>query len=132
VQEVVRRVYTALAAGDATALGELLDPGFVAEVSEGMPLGMGGHRQGPEAMIRDTWWPIGRAYAIRVEPAEWITCEDGRLLVLGRYRGRARASGRSVDAAFAHLWTARDGRVVALRQLTDTALWADALERVAP
>jgi 2-(1,2-epoxy-1,2-dihydrophenyl)acetyl-CoA isomerase len=128
VQELVRGVYTALAAGDATALGELLDPGFEAEVAAGMPLGLGGRRRGPEAMIRDTWWPIGRAYSLRVEPAEWIPCEDGRLLVLGHYRGRARASARSVDAAFVHLWTARDGRVVALRHLTDTALWADALE----
>jgi 2-(1,2-epoxy-1,2-dihydrophenyl)acetyl-CoA isomerase len=97
-----------------------------------MPLGLGGRRQGPEAMIRETWWPIGRAYTLRVEPEEWIPCGDGRLLVLGHYRGRARDSGRHVDAAFVHLWTARDGRVVALWHLTDTALWADALERVAP
>jgi ketosteroid isomerase-like protein len=132
VQDLVRGVYTALAAGDAPALTTLLDPTFEAEVAEGMPLGMGGRREGPEAMIRDTWWPIGRAYAIRVEPAEWIACEDGRLLVLGHYRGRCRATGRPVDAAFIHLWTVRDRRVVALRQLTDTALWADALEAVTP
>jgi 2-(1,2-epoxy-1,2-dihydrophenyl)acetyl-CoA isomerase len=132
VQDLVRGVYTALAAGDATALGTLLDPGFEAEVAAGMPLGLGGRRQGPEAMIRDTWWPIGRAYRLRVEPEEWIPCVDGRLLVLGHYRGRSRDSGHPVDAAFVHLWTARDGRVVALWHLTDTALWADALEKVAP
>jgi ketosteroid isomerase-like protein len=128
VRELVSSVYAALAAGDARALGELLAPGFEARVAEGMPLGLGGRRSGPEAMIRDTWWPIGRAYSMRVEPEEWIACEDGRLLVLGRYRGRARGTGQPVDAAFAHLWTARDGRLVGLRQITDTALWAAALE----
>lgn len=126
--DLVRGVYTALAAGDAAALGTLLAPAFEAEVAEGMPLGLGGCRRGAEAMIRDTWWPIGRAYAVRPEPQEWILCEDGRLLVLGRYRGRARASGRPLDAGFAHLWTARDGRLTALRQLTDTARWVAALE----
>jgi ketosteroid isomerase-like protein len=131
VEELVRGVYAALAAGDAAALGELLAHGFEAEVAEGMPLGLGGHRSGPDAMIHETWWPIGRSYRMRVEPEEWIACEDGRLLVLGRYRGHARSTGRPVDAAFAHLWTVRDGRVVALRQLTDTALWAAALEGAA-
>ncbi|TMD92027.1 MAG: DUF4440 domain-containing protein [Chloroflexi bacterium] len=132
MEELVRSVYSALAAGDAAALGELLAPGFEAEVAEGMPLGLGGHRSGSDAMIRETWWPIGRSFAMRVEPGEWIACEDGRLLVLGRYRGRARSTGQPVDAAFAHLWTARDGRLVGLRQLTDTALWAAALEEAAP
>ena len=128
MEELVRSVYSALGAGDAASLGELLAPDFEAEVAEGMPLGLGGHRSGPEAMIRDTWWPIGRTYRMRVEPEEWIACDDGRMLVLGRYRGQARATGRPVDAVFVHLWTARDGRLVGLRHVTDTALWAAALE----
>jgi 2-(1,2-epoxy-1,2-dihydrophenyl)acetyl-CoA isomerase len=75
------------------------------------------------AAQRDGWWAIGRAFDLRVEPAEWIDCVDGRLLVIGRYVGCARASGAPIDAAFAHLWTARDGRLTQLWQLTDSALW---------
>ena len=127
MEDLVRGVYAALAAGDAEALGALLDPGFEADLPEGMPNGFGGHRRSAEAMIRETWWPIGRAYRMRVEPEEWIACADGRLLVVGRYRGHARETHKEVDASFAHLWTARDGRLVGLRHLTDTALWAAAL-----
>jgi ketosteroid isomerase-like protein len=29
-----------------------------------------------------------------------------------------------VDAVFAHVWTAREGRLTGLRQITDTARWA--------
>jgi ketosteroid isomerase-like protein len=128
VEELVRSVYAALAAWDGERLRELLDPGFEAELPEGMPLGAGGRRIGAEAMIRDTWRPIGRMYEMAPEPSEWIPCADGRLLVIGRYRGRTRVTGQPVDAAFAHLWTARDGRLVALWHVTDTALWTAALE----
>ena len=128
MEELVRSLYAALADWDKERLRELLDPSFEAELPEGMPVGAGGRRTGAEAMIRDTWRPIGRTYAMRPEPTEWIACDGGRLLVLGRYRGHARATGLPVDAAFAHLWTARDGRLVGLRHVTDTALWAAALE----
>jgi ketosteroid isomerase-like protein len=128
VEELVRSLYAALADWDKERLRELLDPSFEAELPEGMPVGAGGRRTGAEAMIRDSWRPIGRTYSMRPEPTDWIACDGGRLLVLGRYRGHARATGLPVDAAFAHLWTARDGRLVGLRHVTDTALWAAALE----
>ncbi|HEX6492924.1 MAG TPA: nuclear transport factor 2 family protein, partial [Candidatus Dormibacteraeota bacterium] len=121
-------VYSALVTWDKERLRELLAPGFEAVLPEGMPAGAGGRRIGAEAMIRDTWRAIGRAYEMAAEPSEWIPCADGRLLVIGRYRGRGRDTGLPVDAAFAHLWTARDGRLVALWHVTDTALWAAALE----
>lgn len=129
---LVRRAYPALVAGDEATLLELLDPAFVGRLAEGMPEGLGGLREGAEAMIREGWWAVGRAFAVRAEPQEWIPCADGRLLVLGRYRGRHRGTGGAVDAGFAHLWSARDGRLVELVQLTDTARWAAAVELPAP
>jgi len=131
IEDLVRRAYPALAAGDAPALLALLDPAFEGHLAEGMPLGIGGRHAGAETMRRDGWWAIGRAFAVRAEPQQWIACDDGRLLVLGRYRGRARSTGRPLDAAFAHLWTERDGRLTGVWQLTDTALWASALDEVA-
>jgi 2-(1,2-epoxy-1,2-dihydrophenyl)acetyl-CoA isomerase len=127
IEELVRAVYAALATGDREALEALLHPEAEGTLTEGLPLGIGGVRRGPEAMIRDGWWAIGAAYAMRARPAEWIPCADGRLLVLGRYVGTARSSGSAVDAAYAHLWTARDGSISSVWQLTDSALWRDAL-----
>jgi 2-(1,2-epoxy-1,2-dihydrophenyl)acetyl-CoA isomerase len=125
--DLVRRLYAALAAGDAAAVDELLTPDFDGLLAEGLPLGMGGRHRGRQDMREHAWWPIGRAFKLRVEPAEWIACADGRLLVLGRYVGSARSTGAPVEARFAHLWTARDGRLSALWHLTDTAPWAAAL-----
>ena len=89
----------------------------------GMPDAAGRH-EGPRA-ARLAWWEIGRRFSVRAEPSEWIACDEDRLLVRGRDVGRARGGG-PLDAAFMHLWTVRDGTIVALEQLTDTALWASA------
>jgi 2-(1,2-epoxy-1,2-dihydrophenyl)acetyl-CoA isomerase len=124
---VIERIYTALEAGDRDALLELLAPDLDAELAAGMPAGAGTHR-GAEAMISDGWWAIGRAFAVRAVPQEWIACADARVLVRGRYHGTARTTGRDLDAAFDHLWTVQGGRAVVLRQLTDTALWAAAAD----
>lgn len=128
ITDLVRSLYPALAAGDRTALGGLLAPDFEGTLPGGLPLGLGGTRRGPEAMIEEVWWAIGRAFALRAEPAEWIDCAGGRLLVLGRYVGRCRATGAALDAPFAHLWSGRDGRLCGLWHLTDTALWRAAVE----
>jgi 2-(1,2-epoxy-1,2-dihydrophenyl)acetyl-CoA isomerase len=126
-EELVRRLYPALAAGDATTLKAILAPDFRAELPAGFPLGIGGHRDSADAMINDTWWAIGRAYSTTVEPEDWIDLGDGRLLVTGHYRGRGRESGREFDAVFMHLWAASDGRLRSLLHCTDTAAWAAAL-----
>jgi len=124
---LVRRLYTALAAGDPVALEELLTPDFDGFLAEGLPLGIGGRHRGVEDMREHGWWAIGRAFKVRVEPVEWIACGDGRLLVLGRYVGSARSTGAPVKARFAHVWTFRDGRLSAVWHLTDTAPWVAAL-----
>ncbi len=127
IRDLVTRVYAALAAGDASMLGEVCAPDFEGLMAEGLPLGIGGRHRGVDDMREHAWWAIGRAYRMRVEPSEWIECGDGRLLVTGRYVRAARATGRAVDARFVHLWTARGGRLAALWHLTDTVLWTAAL-----
>lgn len=125
VRPLVERLYAALAAGDEAALRELLAPDFRQRISAGMPLG-GGEHVGPDAAIRDGWWAIGAGFRVLAEPEEWLPAGEGRLVVTGTYRGTARATRRPVQARFAHVWTAADGRLVALEQITDTACWAAA------
>ncbi len=122
------RLYEALEAGDADTIGELLAPDFQGDVAPGMPLELGGHKDGIAAMRDDGWWAIGRAFSVRVKPDEWIPCTDGRLLVIGRYVGRARASGRPFEAEVAHLWSASGDRLTSVHQFTDTVMWRDALQ----
>jgi 2-(1,2-epoxy-1,2-dihydrophenyl)acetyl-CoA isomerase len=123
-----QQLYRALAAGDREALSMVLHPEFVGQVTDGLPLSMGGRHDGPESMRRDVWWTIGRHYKVEVQPEEFRRLDDGRLFVAGHYRGEGRTSGRRLDAAFIHLIAfAADGRIASLQQLTDSAAWVQAL-----
>lgn len=122
-------LYAALATGDRVALNALLHPDFVGHAAEGMPFGMGGEHRGPEAMQRNLWWRIGEHFRARADARQFESLGDGRLLVSGSYLGSARHTGNPLDAAFIHILAfAPDGRISALRQLTDTAAWHAALD----
>lgn len=128
ITELVEQLYGALAEGDRERLLELLAPDFEAEFAAGMPVVDASQTiRSAQAMIDQAWWPLGRAFRMRVEPSAWIPCAGGRLLVIGRYMGSARSTGRGFEAKLVHLWTARDGLVAHLWHLTDTAIWAKAM-----
>jgi 2-(1,2-epoxy-1,2-dihydrophenyl)acetyl-CoA isomerase len=124
--DLARAFYTALAAGDRDQLNALLHPEFTGRTAEGMPFGIGGDHDGPAAMRRNAWGAIARHFEARAEPDRFLDLADGRLLVTGRYRGRGKQGGATLDAAFAHLITVEDGRIKAVEQYTDTARWHEA------
>jgi len=128
-EELARRLYRALASGDRQALEEVLHPSFTGHTTEGLPLGLGGDYQGPQAMRREFWGRIGSSFVARAEPEEFGFLEDGRLLVRGRYTGKARAGDAPLDAEFMHVVSFADGRIRELVQLTDSARWNEALDR---
>lgn len=122
--EVAHRFYRALAEGDGSALFDLLTDDFVGVVSAGMPHGVGGEHHGRVAMITDVWARIDSMYDVQPVPAQFLATEDReQVVVLGAYRGSARAGTERVDAAFAHIITVRNGQITALQQITDTARW---------
>lgn len=122
---VTERFYAALAAADARALLELLDPSFHAELTEGLPEGWGGVYTTARDMLDRGWGPIFRVLGSRPVPEEYLACGPDRIVVLGRYQGRHRRTGRLLDATFAHVLGFAGGRIRSLRQITDSARWRD-------
>ncbi|WP_037079463.1 nuclear transport factor 2 family protein [Pseudonocardia spinosispora] len=128
VRPLVERLYAALGTGDRAALTEVLHPNFEGNYSPGLPEPIGGRHVGAQACITEGWWAIGALWSMRAKPERWLDCGPGELLVTGQYEGTARATGRPVNAPFAHLWSASEGTLRTLHQYTDTALWRDSLE----
>jgi 2-(1,2-epoxy-1,2-dihydrophenyl)acetyl-CoA isomerase len=124
--DLARAFYAALASGDRDQLDALLHPEFSGRTAEGMPFGIGGHHDGPAAMRRNAWGAIARHFEARAEPDRFLDLADGGLLVTGRYRGRGKQGGATLDAAFAHLIRVDQGRIRTLEQYTDTARWREA------
>ena len=52
-------------------------------------------------------------------PQEYLDAGD-TIVVLGRYRGTAKATGQAMDAQLAHVWRMADGKAVGFQQYTDT------------
>jgi uncharacterized protein len=122
----VSAFYAAIEALDVEALLGALHPGFRGRATEGLPFGIGGTADGPQEMLREVWGRAFAHFAIHPEPEEVVPTADGRVLVLGWYVGTARETGAPVRARFAHLIRLRDGLLVELEQITDSARWAAA------
>ncbi|GAB2869723.1 enoyl-CoA hydratase-related protein [Nocardioides pacificus] len=131
-QTLVSGLYDALAVGDRAAIEAVLNDDFVGRLTPGLPFGVGGEHVGSEAMIRDGWFAIGAHWRIRAVPQRFTELPDGRLQVEGTYRGKARTSGRPLEAWFIHLWDFGDGRISGLTQLTDSAVFLATLAGAAP
>lgn len=121
--EVARRLYAAMAAHDPEAILDSLADDFVGHVSAGMPLGVGGRHEGPDAMLQGVWLPVFGAFDIRLDVDRYLAFGD-EVVVLGHYRGTPRAGGHEFGARFAHLLTVSENGISSLEQITDTASWA--------
>ena len=124
--EAVRRSYEAFARDDLDGVVADMDPDIEWHQAQGLP--HGGVYRGLDAVRRaifdpldDEWWDDFSA-----DPDEFIDAGES-VVVLGRYTGRAKESGKPLDVPFAHIWTFRDGKAVLFRQFLDTAGWVEAL-----
>jgi ketosteroid isomerase-like protein len=61
------------------------------------------------------------------EPLELFETGD-HVFAIGTYSARAKATGKSFKARFAHVWTMRNGVIARLQQCADTVQIARALE----
>ena len=119
---VVRRLYEAR--GNPEIIRQVLAPDVRWEVVPGFPhsdvyLGLNGVFDFFTRLFSDfeDW---------HTEPSELFEADD-RVFALGRYSARAKATGKTFKAQFAHVWTLRDGVIVRLQQCADTVQIAKAL-----
>jgi ketosteroid isomerase-like protein len=82
--------------------------------------GRRGSRQHLHPLDRD-WWSEFTAV-----PDEFLDAGD-EVVVLGRYRGTAKQTGKRLDVPFVHVWSLRDRKAWRFRQFLDTAGWVEAL-----
>ena len=125
-QEAVTRSYEAFGRGDLDGALAMMDQAIVWHQAQGLP--HGGVYDGLPAVrsavfdpLDEQWWDDFDAV-----PSEIIGGDD-HVVVLGRYTGKAKATGRPLDVPFAHLWKFRAGKAVRFHQFTDTRGWVDAL-----
>jgi ketosteroid isomerase-like protein len=118
--ERIQELYAAFGRGDVpTILSQLTDDAVLYD--PGPPeVPHAGRYRGPEEVGQF----FGRiAETVEIEefaPTEFVAQGD-RVVVLGSLRGRVKATGRSYDNEWAHVWTLRDGKVAGMQIYEDTA-----------
>jgi uncharacterized protein len=114
--DLVRRIYDAFGSGDMDTVARLIARAEWHE-ADGMPYA--GRYRGAEEVFANVFAGIARDVdGFSARPDELLPAGDDRVIGLGRYSGRGRAG--IVDAAFAHVWTVRDGEIVKFVQYADT------------
>jgi uncharacterized protein len=121
---VVRRLYEAR--GNPEVIRQILAPDVRWEVVAGFPHSDVYH--GLSGVVDFFMWLFGDFEEWRTEPSEFFEIGD-RVIAIGTYSGRAKATGKTFKAQFAHVWTLRDGVIFRLQQCADTAQLMKALGR---
>jgi uncharacterized protein len=118
----VRRLYDAR--GNPDIVKKLLAPDVRWEVVEGFP--HSGIYQGLNGVSDFFKRLSGDFEDWHTEPSEFFETGD-HVVAIGTYSARAKATGKTFKARFAHLWTMRDGVIVRLQQCADTVQISRAL-----
>jgi uncharacterized protein len=124
--DIIGSVYQAFGKGDVPAVLGALDPGVEWREAEGFLYADGNPYRGPQAVAAGVFQRIVTDVGGFHLVLERITEGGDTVLAEGRYRGTMNATGKPVDAQFAHVWRLRDGKVVGFQQYTDTRQWAAA------
>jgi ketosteroid isomerase-like protein len=119
---IVRGLYEAFARGDVPSVMAGLDPTLVWNEAEGNPYADKNPYLGPNAVLEGLFMRLAAEWDdFAATPEAILDAAGDVVLVMGRYRGRFRATGLSQDAQFAHIWWLKGGKIVRFQQYTDTA-----------
>jgi hypothetical protein len=122
--KIVQALYAALEEGDGDRVLEILDPEVEWIQNEGFP--GGGRFVGAEAVYERVFNRLADEWdGWQAEVGRWLEA-GGYVVALGAYRGTCRKTGKSMRAAFAHVYWLSDGRIVRFEQYADTAKVAEA------
>lgn len=124
--EIVRRSYDAFARGDMDAVVADMHDDIEWQQAQGLP--HGGTYHGLAEVRRNVFDPLDRDWwsEFAAVPSEFLDA-GAEVVVLGRYRGTARRTGKRLDVPFVHVWSLRGGKAWRFRQFLDTHGWVEAL-----
>lgn len=117
--DTIQRLYAAFGRGDIPAILAALDPDVEWINAGPAAIAYAGTRRGAAA-VQDFFEALAASIEVRgFEPREFLAQEE-RVVALGRWAGRVKATRREYASEWAMAWTVKGGRVTAFRSYEDT------------
>ncbi|HEV8188378.1 MAG TPA: nuclear transport factor 2 family protein [Pyrinomonadaceae bacterium] len=122
----VKAIYQAFAEADIPSVLGFLSRDIAWTEAEGFPYA--GTYHGPNSVLTDVFMRLATEWnGFAAVPEEFI--DGGETVVaLGKYSGTYKATGKSFQANFAHVWKLQDGKAIRFVQYVDTLLVHRALQ----
>jgi uncharacterized protein len=122
--ETVRAFYERAAQGDLDGIAALLAPDVDWCQTPGWP--DADRFRSPSEVLAGVFGKLHDEWdGFKGVPSEFLDAGEA-IVVLGAYSGTCKATGRSFEAPFAHVFRVRDGVVAEMTQYADTKLVHDA------
>ena len=116
----MKAIYQGFAKGDIPGVLGLLSPEIDWTEAAGFPYA--GTYHGPRAVLEGVFMRLGSEWVGFAAVADEFIDAGDTVVVLGKYSGKYKATGKSFQANFAHVWKMRDGKAAQFIQYVDTLL----------
>ena len=127
--ELMRGLYEAFGRGDVQTVLGRMDEAIEWNEADNFLYADRNPYVGPQAVLAGVFARLGEDWEVfEVKPEELLDAGD-RVVALGHYNAKYKATGKEVRAQFAHVWGVRGGMVTSFQQYTDTKQFADAVHK---
>ena len=127
---VIKGIYEAFGRGDVGAVLGAMSPAIVWNEAENFPYADRNPYVGPQAVAEGVF---GRVLAdwegFQVAPDEILDAGD-TVVMLGRYLGVCKATGKPQRPQIVHVWRVKDGKATQFQQYADTLHVARVMNKV--
>jgi uncharacterized protein len=128
---LVQEGYAAFGRGDIPGLLSMYDANIEWKTPGGPDLPTSGTRRG-HAAVADFFRAIGETVEFEAFEPQTFLADGDRVIVLGTDRYKVKGgSGKTLSEDWCHVFTIRDGKVVAFQEYIDTAAFAAELKAAA-
>lgn len=117
---LVKGMYDAFARGDVGSVLAAFDPSINWNEAENFPYADRNPYVGPTAVAEGLFARlVGEWEYWRLTINEFLDAGDA-VVAMGRYHAVNKATGKKIDAQFAHVWWVKEGKAVRFQQFADT------------
>ena len=124
---IIDNLYKNFAKGDVPAVLAAMDNNIIWNEAEGNTYADGNPYKGPDAVLQGVFARIGADHEyFHLVDIQLHDMSNNQVLATLRYQGKRKDNGAMFDAQVAHLWTLKDGKIIAFQQYVDTKQLAEA------